>query len=142
MIKKIVCLIMIMVLVGCQSTAKSDNLINIDVFVLDTCSNCQAFKEYGIPALEKEFADKVKITLYNLDEIEHENYYNEVIKKLDGFNEAYSKRVPFIVVQDYFAVLAYNRGEEVYLINDIKSAINGDNLGEELALGRWIFKGE
>ncbi len=134
----IVCLIN---LTGCSSSPKNkEDTIHMTVFVLETCSNCKAFKEYAIPALEKEFGNQIEITLKDLDEEENGKLYDDITSQLEGYDNVYSRLVPFIVVEDYFAVLAYNKGEEVELIKDIKAARNNEPLGEALSNGRWLFK--
>lgn len=151
MMKKFLKLIVIFSLIvsvfGCstnknnsQEQNDSQEKIKIDVFVLSTCSNCQAFKDNAIPALEKEFGDRLELNLYDIDIEENGKLYDEVTAKLEGYDQEYSRRVPFIVVPDYFAVLAYNKGEEVALISDIKNAYEGKPLGTTLEEGRWLFK--
>lgn len=126
---------------GCTSTKqKNEEKINMTVFTVSTCSNCKAFKEYAIPALENEFGDQLVLTIKDLDEDENGALYDQITGQLADYDTVYSRMVPFIVVEGYFAVLAYNKGEETALISDIKAARDGKPLGDTLSNGRWLFK--
>lgn len=138
---KVLLLLMCFSLVACSST-KTQDKIKIDVFVLSTCSNCQAFEKIAVPALEKEFGSQLELTLYDIDEPENITKYHEVVKNLENYDDTYIDRVPFIVVDGYFALLAYNTGEEKTLIDDIHHALKGENLSKTLEEGRWLFKEE
>ena len=140
---KLLLLLMCFTLLACQNTTtKNQDKIKIDVFVLSTCSNCQAFEKIAVPALEKEFGDQLELTLYDIDDTENINKYHEVTSHLENYDETYLNRVPFIVVEGYFAVLAYNTGEETALIEDIHHALKGESLSKTLEEGRWLFKEE
>ena len=91
-------------------------------------------------ALENEFGDQLVLTLKDLDDDENGALYDEITSQLVDYDTVYSRMVPFIVVEDYFAVLAYNKGEETALISDIKAARDGKPLGDTLSNGRWLFK--
>ncbi len=137
----IVALCCLVSLSGCTSApVENEEKINITVFTVSTCSNCKAFKEYAIPALENEFGDQLVLTLKDLDDDENGALYDEITSQLVDYDTVYSRMVPFIVVEDYFAVLAYNKGEETALISDIKAARDGKPLGDTLSNGRWLFK--
>ena len=138
---KVLLLLMCFSLVACSST-KTQDKIKIDVFVLSTCSNCQAFEKIAVPALEKEFGSQLELTLYDIDEPENITKYHEVVKNLENYDDTYIDRVPFIVVNGYFALLAYNTWEEKTLIEDIHHALKGENLSKTLEEGRWLFKEE
>lgn len=138
---KVLLLLMCFSLVACSST-KTQDKIKIDVFVLSTCSNCQAFEKIAVPALEKEFGSQLELTLYDIDEPENITKYHEVVKNLENYDDTYIDRVPFIVVDGYFALLAYNTGEEKTLIEDIHHVLKGENLSKALEEGRWLFKEE
>lgn len=139
-LKRALILMLVCGLVGCNSKTDDTTKVKIDVYVLSTCKVCQSFEENAIPALEEEFKDQLELTLYDIDDEENAKRYDEVTAKLDGYNNQYSRLVPFIVVDGYFAVLNYNLGEEVALIEDIHHALNGEELGSTLAQGRWLFK--
>lgn len=137
----VICLCCLISLSGCTSSrTKNEDKIKITVFTVNTCNNCKAFKEYAVPALEKEFKDQLVLTIRDLDEDNNGDLYDEITSQLIDYDTTYSRMVPFIVVEDYFAVLAYNRGEETALISDIKAAIDGKPFGDTLSNGRWLFK--
>ncbi len=136
-IKGLICSILMVFLFGCQQSTQTIK-VNLEVFTLDTCKGCQAFKKYAQPALEKEFKDEMKITYYDLDK--NEQYYKELTSKLIDFDEVYAGKTPLLVVNQKFAVLAYNQGEETELVADIHRLLNNEALGEQLSQGRWLFK--
>lgn len=138
-IKKLICLLLIVVLTGCTSTQPK---IFVEVFTLETCGGCQAFKQYAVPALEDEFKSEINIKYYDLDFKQDNEYYQDTISKLIDFNDVYAFKTPLIVVNQEFALLGYNRGEETELILDIQRMLKKEPLGDTLSQGRWLLNKE
>lgn len=141
MVKKIIILISVLMLAGCQ---KQENLedFNVSFFYLEDCGHCQAFKENTIPYLKKEFKESIHINYYNMDEENSKKYYHEIANQLENYDEDLIEDVPFFVLDDYFALLGYGSGEEKYLAEDIRLALKNQPLTDKLELYRWEFKHE
>lgn len=138
-IKKIVCLLLICLITGCSENKAN---INIEIFTLETCGSCQAFKQNAVPILKEEFNNQINITYYDLDLKQDNEYYQEITSKLIDFDEVYAFKTPLIVVNEEFALLGYNKGEENELILDIQRMLKGEELGDTLSQGRWLFNKE
>lgn len=140
--KKIIWIVLCLLLVGCQGqqVPENDKKIVLKVFTLDTCANCKAFKEIAEPALKKEFKNSIEIVYLDVDDEENGKQYDEITAQLENYDMAHSRKVPFIVVEDNYAVLAYNKGEEKAWIEDLKAVQEGVPLGNKLSEGRWFFK--
>lgn len=141
--KKIMILFLSLLLCGCaQSTPYIDlgKDITISYFYIDTCSDCRAFKNEVIPLLQETFQDHITIEQYDLDSEHVTDVYDPIIDSLVDFDEEFYGVGPFIVVNDYFAILGYTSGDEDYLIQDIQNAVKGKPLGYELEGRRFVYK--
>ena len=111
----------------------------IKLFYLDTCGHCEAFKQQAVPALQKKFKDAIHIEYYNMDEDESKELYHNLCDELYFYDQEDLDDVPFIVMDDHFALLGYSTGEEKELMKDIERALKNEPLGEKLAAYRWEF---
>ena len=140
MLKKGFLIFLVLMIVGCSLTRKKIYPdFTVKFFYKDGCGYCEAFKEYALPTLEKEFKDAMKIEYYNLDEEESLVIYNNICDQLYFFYEEYRGDTPLFVMDNKFALLGYSAGEEKELIRDIQRALNNEELGNELSLYRWEF---
>lgn len=131
MIKKL--LVILFMLVGCTTTQVDiKEKVTIQFFYLQTCSECKAFKEEAIPYLEKTFGENIEIHQYDLDDSKNTEIYDSYVDRIEYFDEEFYGWGPFVVVDDYFAVLGYNLGDEELLVQDIIHAVNGEKLCDEL----------
>lgn len=138
--RKIILLIVLTLITGCVFTPKTVyQKFTVDYFYLDSCGLCTAFKNNSIPLLEKEFGDSITINYYNMDDKSSVEYYLEICRKLYIYDFEYLNDVPFIVVNGYFALLGYSKGEEKELVKDIKRALKNEQLGKKLEDYRWVF---
>lgn len=135
--KKILLVLLCLCISGCHNEIIPERQLNQQVsllfFYIDSCSECQLFKKKAIPYLEDQFGDQITIELYNLDDIGVEDVYDPIIDSLEYFDEEYYGMGPFIVVEDYFALLGYTQGDEIYLADDIECAVSGQELSLELS---------
>ncbi len=141
MLKKI--FIILFLIVGCTGkvdTVELSQKVNIDYYYLSTCSECIAFKKEAIPYLEDRFGDSIEIHQYDLDDPQNTQGYDNVIDSLVDFDEEFYGYGPFIVVDDYFAILGYTSGDEKYLAQDIENATMGKECSDELEGLRFQFK--
>ena len=140
--KKIgICLMCLLCVLGCQRKEVVLNQpVKLMFFYVETCSQCQAFKKHALPLLEDTFNDSIQIELYDLDEESTRDVYDCVIDRLDSFDYEYYGNGPFIVVDGYFALLGYNRGDEEFLVQDIQKVTSGKELGYELEGYRFLYK--
>lgn len=141
MVKKGILLFLVLMLTGCTLTRKEKYPdFKVQFFYRDFCGYCEAFKEYAMPALEKEFKEAIHIEYYNMDDEEAMKMYNDICDQLYFYDENYRGDAPFFVMEGQFAVLGYQSGEEKELIKDIKHALNGEELGSKLSAYRWEFR--
>lgn len=140
MFKKGFLLFLVVMIAGCSLTNKKTYPdFNVKFFYRDSCGYCEAFKEYAIPALEKEFKEAIHIEYYNMDDEDAMMIYNDICDRLYFFDESYREDAPLFVMEDEFALLGYASGEEKELIRDIKHALNNEELGDRLSAYRWEF---
>lgn len=147
---KIIMLLLIMVVVsGCSKkqeiTPKGEYNENytLQYYYLETCKHCKEFEKVGIPLIEEEFGGHMKIVKYDLDDITIKEHYDETLDKLvlDGFDyEEYYGTGPFLVLDGYFAKLGIFSGDEQEFLEDLKKAVTGQPLGDELTNDRYLFK--
>lgn len=130
------------VLFGCVPIKQIDlgKQVTLSFFYIKTCSECKAFKKDVIPLLKETFKEDIHIQQYDLDEETTVAKYDEIIDSLHEFDEEFYGNGPFIVLEDYFAILGYTSGDEDYLIDDIQKAIKGEELSYELEGLRFMFE--
>lgn len=136
---------MLALLVGCTINQSDDDQLEIsgtytlNYFFVEGCSRCDDFIDYAIPAIEEEFGDHIIINTYSLDDLNNKDIYDDTIARLDGYEDENYGYGPFISLDGYFAKLGFSYGDEDELISDMKKAINGKELGDELVAGRYYF---
>lgn len=140
--KKLILLLSLMMLCACTSTKQIQlkESVTLSFFYIETCPQCQAFKKEAIPLLETTFQDQIIINQYDLDDLKNTEKYDHIIDSLEDFDEEFYGKGPFIVVEDYFALLGYDNDTAQYLIDDIQKAVNHEELGYELEGLRFIYK--
>lgn len=141
--KKLLCLSLVFILIGCSSKTNKDYpFFTMELFYLEDCSSCNAFKNNALPKIRKAFNNNFEIKYYNLDFEENEQKYDEIIDQLENFDDEYYLSTPFIVINRDFAIVGYSANEETELIKEIKRALNNEKLGDYYKIGRFTFKGE
>lgn len=140
--KKILLLLSLFLLWGCQSTPTKTlkEHVTLSFFYVETCPNCKAFKKEAIPYLEKTFGDSLTIQTYDLDDEATQPIYDTVIDSLVDFDESEYGNGPFYAVEGYFAKLGYTLGDEEYLVDDIEKAVHHQPLSDELSGLRYVYK--
>ena len=146
--KKLILVFLLLIgTVGCTSTKRQsvDDIelvgnYTLDYFYVTGCNNCEDFKTYAIPVIEDAFQEHITINQYNLDDSGTKAIYDDIISRLDGFDQDNYGYGPFISFGDYFAKLGYSYGDESELVNDMILAVGGMDLGDELQAGRYYFK--
>lgn len=144
-IKKIICLSLIFIITGCTKSNQQTTqypFFTIQLFYLDDCGSCNAFKNNALPAIREAFNNNFNIEYYNLDLEENEQRYIQITEQLENYDEEYMLNTPFIVVDNKFAVVGYSKNEKTELIKEIKRALNNEPLGDYYKIGRYTFKGE
>ena len=106
---------------------------------LETCSECQSFKETAIPYLEETFGDSLTIQQYDLDDDTTQAVYEDVIKQLYQFDQSLYGMGPMYAIEGYFAKVGYTSGDETYIVEDIQKAVAGEALGDELSGLRFSY---
>lgn len=148
-IKLIALLLVLCITVGCSSkkevTPKGEysDTYTLEYYYLETCNHCKEFERVGIPLIEEEFGSHMNIVKFDLDDIKIKEHYDSVLDKLDltGFDyDEYYGTGPFVVLNGYFAKLGIFAGDEQELLEDLKRAVSGKPLGDELTTDRYLFK--
>ena len=133
--KKILFILSMMLLMGCQSSQQPINKITLTqpatllYFYIETCSECQSFQDDAIPYLHETFGDTLTIQQYDLDDEATQAVYEDVIG-------------PMYALDGYFAKVGYTSGDEEYLVKDIDNAINDKALSDELSGLRFLYQQE
>ncbi len=140
--KKLLILLLTILCVGCSQTPKIqlNKPITLDYFYLQSCGGCKAFEKTAVKKLESTFGDQITINTYDLDNETSSKIYDVYVDQLEDFDQVFYGQGPFIVVEDYFAVIGYNSGEVDDLISDIVNITNDQPLSETLKLRRYLFK--
>ena len=74
--KRLIKLVMVMILclglTACQKKEKNvyTKTYTLKYFYVEGCSNCEYFTKNGLPLIEEEFGDHMKIVKYNMDDQE------------------------------------------------------------------------
>lgn len=143
--KKILFILSMMLLWGCQNDRPSIQKITLSqpvtilYFYIETCSECQSFKETAIPYLEETFGDSLTIQQYDLDDDTTQSVYEDVIKQLYQFDQSLYGMGPMYAIEGYFAKVGYTSGDETYIVDDIQKAVEGEALGDELSGLRFSY---
>ena len=133
----------ILILTGCQSQTPKHPLsqeMTLSFFYIETCSQCQIFKDEAIPYLEDYFGETLVIHQYNLDDEKSHPLYQEVIDSLQDFDEEFYGQGPFYALDGYFAKVGYIEGDEKELALDIERALDNEPLSYELESFRYLYK--
>lgn len=147
-IKVILVLLLAFTVVGCtQKKERSPkgtytDTYTLEYYYLDSCRHCQEFEKVGMPLIKEEFGEHMEIVKYDLDDIAIKEHYDSILDKLDleGFDDEYYGTGPFLVLDGYFAKLGIYSGDEEEFVEDLKRAVSGKPLGDELATDRYLFK--
>src|SRR5699024_3693446 len=132
--KKILFILSMMLLWGCQNDKTSIQKITLSqpvtmlYFYIETCSECQSFKETAITYLEETFGDSLTIQQYDLDDDTTQAVYEDVIKQLYQFDQSLYGMGPMYAIEGYFAKVGYTSGDETYIVDDIQKAVEGKAL--------------
>ena len=143
--KKILFILSMMLLWGCQNDKTSIQKITLSqpvtilYFYIETCSECQSFKETAIPYLEETFGDSLTIQQYDLDDDTTQSVYEDVIEQLYQFDQSLYGMGPMYAIEGYFAKVGYTSGDETYIVDDIQKAVEGKALGDELSGLRFSY---
>ena len=143
--KKILFILSMMLLWGCQNDKTSIQKITLSqpvtmlYFYIETCSECQSFKETAIPYLEETFGDSLTIQQYDLDDDTTQAVYEDVIDQLYQFDQSLYGMGPMYAIEGYFAKVGYTSGDETYIVDDIQKAVEGKALGDELSGLRFSY---
>lgn len=143
--KKILFILSMMLLWGCQNDRPSIQKITLSqpvtmlYFYIETCSECQSFKETAIPYLEETFGDSLTIQQYDLDDDTTQAVYEDVIDQLYQFDQSLYGMGPMYAIEGYFAKVGYTSGDETYIVEDIQKAVAGEALGDELSGLRFSY---
>lgn len=144
--KKILFILSMMLLWGCQNDRTSIEKITLSkpvtmlYFYIETCSECQAFKETAIPYLEETFGDSLTIQQYDLDDDSTQAVYEDVIVKLDQFDQSLYGMGPMYAIEGYYAQVGYTSGDEEYIVQDIQNAVEQKTLSDELSGLRFTYQ--
>lgn len=144
--KKILFILSMMLLWGCQNNHSSIQKITLSkpvtmlYFYIETCSECQSFKEKAIPYLEETFGDSLTIKQYNLDDDSTQTVYENVITQLEQFDQSLYGMGPMYAIEGYYAKVGYTVGDEEYIVQDIQNAVEKKPLSNELSGLRFIYK--
>lgn len=146
--KKILFILSMMLLMGCQSSQQPINKITLTqpatllYFYIETCSECQSFQDDAIPYLQETFGDTLTIQQYDLDDEATQAVYEDVITQLDQFDQSLYGMGPMYALDGYFAKVGYTSGDEEFLVKDIDNAINDKALSDELSGLRFLYQQE
>lgn len=141
--KLIVVVILCLGLIGCQNEEKNvyTKTYTLKYFYVEGCSNCEYFTKDGIPLIEEEFGDHMKILKYNMDDQETveevKAAYNEVVENIIDFNQDDYGYGPFLVLDGYYAQLGVNDVDD--FLENLINAINGKKLGEPKGVDTYYY---
>lgn len=145
--KKLVKILLVMILwiglIVCQPKEKNNytGTYTLKYFYVEGCSNCEYFSKNGLPLIEEEFGDHIKIIKYDMDDRESvdevRNAYDEVVNNIIDFNQDDYGFGPFLVLDGYFAQLGVEDAD--YFLRNLISAINDNQLSEPMGNDTYYY---
>ncbi|WP_028043160.1 hypothetical protein [Candidatus Stoquefichus massiliensis] len=140
--RKILLILSLFILCGCQSTPTRvlSEHVTLYFFYTKTCPVCKSFQKNAISYLKEIFGHTITIESYDLDDAANKFVYDSVIYSLEDFDDELYGRNPFYAVDGYFAKLWYTVGDEKYLADDIEHAIHQEPLSDELSDLRYLYQ--
>ena len=133
LIKLTIVMILCIGLTACQKKEKNvyTETYTLKYFYVEGCSNCEYFTKNGLPLIEEEFGDHMKIVKYNMDDQETveevKKAYNDIVDNIIDFNQDDYGFGPFLVLDGYYAQLGVNDVDQ--FVDNLISAIKGEKLG-------------
>ncbi|WP_249029560.1 hypothetical protein [Tannockella kyphosi] len=126
---------------GCQKEEEIEYLYTLHYYYLDVCNVCNAFNEDGIPLIEEELGDIVEIVYHDLDDISNQEEYDELLSRIDvdSIGIDFYAQAPTLILEGYFIKVGIYPGDYEIFVEDIKRAINGEELSDDLSFGRALF---
>ena len=139
LVKLVVVMTLCIVMIGCQKKEKNvyTETYTLKYFYVEGCSNCEYFTKNGLPLIEEEFGDHMKIVKYNMDDQETvedvKTAYNEVVDNIIDFNQDDYGFGPFLVLEGYFAQRGVDNVDDFLenLINAVKDKKIGEPKGSD-----------
>lgn len=112
----------------------------VQFYYVEGCSMCEDFKEHGIDFLKDEFGDNLNIVLFDMNDTDSKEPYDQMINVIDtsAFEGEYYGMAPMFYLEGYFAKLGIYKDEYKYLVEDIRSAMNGEEYTMELQYNRAL----
>lgn len=141
----ILCFLLLLGMTGCSShqeeKQETQKLYTLHFYFVDMCNLCNEFKEEGIPLIEEELGDIVEIVYHDFDDDTQKEEYDELLSKIDvdQIGIEYYGIAPTLILEGYFIKVGIYYGDYEIFIEDIKKAINGEELSEDLSFGRAPF---
>lgn len=139
-------LLVFSLLFGLSACAKPEVPLDISIFYLEHCANCQNLHQNLLPQLEKQFNGAIHITSYDMDIEENSSKYDDIVSQLDVEDSAIFNdyQVPFLVVEGYYGILGYSQSLDEMLLKSIESILNKEDFRQQLSIksGIWFYKEE
>ncbi|MDD8049375.1 MAG: hypothetical protein PHH04_07290 [Thomasclavelia sp.] len=119
-------------LVGCSNEVsrpkyKYTKNYTMTYFYLNDCSNCKHFKKDVLPVIKKEFKSHMTYKGYDMDDDSNNNevktVYDEIIAKIDNFDNDDYGYGPFVVVDNYVAILGV--GDKDDYVDNLSKILRG-----------------
>ncbi len=134
--------ICLLIVTGCnEEIVENDYRYTLHYYYLDVCNLCNEFSEEGIPLIEDELGDIVEIVYHDLDDVSIKEEYDEMLSRIDvdSIGIEYYGIGPTLILEDYFIKVGIYPGDYELFVQDIKNAINGEPLSDDLSFGRALF---
>lgn len=139
--KILLCLVMLVLIVGCKEKHEWKDNYQLTYFYLEDCSNCKHFRDNVIPVIKEEFNNHMEIKAYNMDEEDnfeemkttYENHLDQII----DFDDEYYGYGPMVFLEGYIAILG--AGNEDDYVEHLIRAIEGNELNEPAEIETFYY---
>ncbi|MEE0988553.1 MULTISPECIES: hypothetical protein [Kandleria] len=140
--KKKLIVFLALLMVGCSASKKITlkKTVTIEFYSISECAQCQVFKKKALPYFKERYGKKVIIKMYDMDEESTKPHYDEALKHLQEWDEAFYGQSPFLYVKNHFAYLGYNAGDEEWIAKDIEASLNKEKLSKRLEGHRFLYQ--
>lgn len=126
-------------LLGCQKTIKEP--LHLQIFYLTGCPDCQVLEENLLAKVKAKYDETITVVYYDIEKPETLTLLESVTEQLDGFDWSLDElTVPFIVLDGYFATLAYTPYLDQTYLKMFDAIVQNRSFSEFLPEESWLFK--
>lgn len=122
-----------------EEKEKKSPTIEVEIYTISGCPNCEYAKEHLPMLLEKEFQD-VNILIVDMDDDKNITKHEEILRETGVEKSILSDSYPLINIKERFVIIGYDNSFGYEIINDIKRFDSSSVLGIKLKKNRFLYE--